>query len=195
MRRFHTRARRSGRPVRNREWMSFTTGLTYGEPRLESMQGGQSFKAWAIDPTQALELWDEPTIIRMVLWPQIFIGTTASVTASDYRLTIRGGFIVWKASTITTVSTELDGLDPEDGSLDWLWWNESFFGHYGVQSYGGNTHDFTGGGGYVNVKTKRKIEQGSGLVGAWKCLSDNYPSGSTGPINFHFAGRVLLLNH
>lgn len=197
MRRFRSsrRSRGTSRPVRNREWLSFTTGLSYSQPRLESFLAGNSFRAWAIDPAQALELWDEPTIVRMLLWPQIFIGTTPSVTTGDYRMTLRGGFLTWKASTISTVTTELDGIDPEDGSLDWLWWNESFFGHFSTASVGSQSHDFTGGdAGYVNVKAKRKLELGYGLAGCWKLVSDSIPA-TTGYIDFHVAGRVLLLNH
>lgn len=183
----------TSRPIRNREWVSFTTGLSYNEPRTEVLLDGASFRAWAIDPGQALTVWDEPTIVRMLIWPSIYLYATTTQSTADYTVTVRGGFLTWKGSTQGAIANELAGVDPNDGSLDWMWWNETHFNHFNLLYLGTSLHDFTGNSGVVNVKSKRKLESGYGLVGAWVVLADGFPN--TVGVNLHMAGRVLLLNH
>lgn len=192
------RSRRSGtsRPVRNREWLSFTTGETYQQPRQQILFPGDRFAAWAIDPGQALALWDEPTIVRLLLVPTVYVHLSTAQATAEYRQTLRGGFLTWKGSTVGEITGELDGVDPQDGSLDWMWWAESHFGHWDLKYLGSSAHNFSGTGGVVDVRAKRKLELGYGLVGAWECVADGYPAAAAfAGISFHMAGRVLLMNH
>lgn len=196
-RRFRGRSRGTSRPIRNREWSGFTTaqaGGDYDTPRTVIMTPGQAFRAWIFDPLYCAEVWDEPTIVRMLLIPSVYLDASPIQTTGDYRQTLRGGIITWKHGINQAPAvTDFDGLDPGDPQLDWLWWGEYHFNHYSTISLGTQQQDFTGGSGTVNVKTKRKLELGYGLAGAFYNIADSTPSGVG--INLHLCGRILLLNH
>lgn len=201
MRRFRrSRSGRRGmsRPVRNREWIGFTTGGEYLEPETLILTAGDIFPAWVIDPPTAKTRWDEPTIVRLLLIPQVYVNATPTEATGDYRLTLRGGFLTWKSTSTTglVIPSDLDGIDPSDPSADWLWWTESHFRHFNAKAYGTNVHDFTGQGGFIDIRSKRKMELGYGLAGCFEVLADSTPGGANFlGVSFHMAGRILLLNH
>jgi hypothetical protein len=194
---FQRGRRGTSRPIRNREWFAFTTaasGTSYDLPRTQIITAGQAFKAWIMTPGQTLTFYDEPTVVRMLLYPQLYLAATSAQAAADYRITVRGGIIPWKGGTINlSTPTSLDGLDPDDATLDWMWWFEAHFNHYNLTYLGTSNYDFTGNSGVVEVKSKRKLELGFGLAGAWTCLADSTPAGVGA--NIHMAGRILVLNH
>lgn len=200
-RRFRRGFRRGSRgPTRNREWTSFTTSLTnnYDEPDTAFLAPNAVARSWILDPGLVAELWDEPTIVRMNLCPIIFLAGPNSVAVGDYNYTLRGGLITWKHAVIDPPgSTTLDGIDPGDSSMDWMWWIETHLRHRNTGTadfLGGNSHDFAGGGGIVEVKSKRKLELGYGLVAAFHVVPWSYPN-APGGVAVHISGRILLLNH
>lgn len=202
MPRFRRRFPRRGtsRPIRNREWTSFTTSLTnnYDEPDTAYLAPNAIARSWILDPGMVADIWDEPTIVRMNLTMQAWVAGPNSVIVGDYNYTVRGGFITWKHAVIDPPgSTTLDGIDPGDSSLDWLWWIEMHFRHRntGTADFNGTQFwDFSGGSGIVPVKSKRKLELGYGLVAAFHCVPWSYPN-APGGVALHSAGRILLLNH
>lgn len=202
MRRFRSRRStgRSSRPMRNREWVGFSSTTDdngYYQPRTNILTPGQTLASWVIDPNTARDRWDEPTIARIILFPEILLSASPAEATAEFRQTFRGGFITWKGTSVAGggPATELDGIDPEDPGADWLWWTESHFSHFNLLAFGINFHDFTGGdAGYVNIKAKRKLELGYGLAGCFTNVADSSPGSPVG-IEYHFAGRILLLNH
>jgi len=190
--------RGTSRPIRNREWVPWTTvesaGYTYEEPRPVVLYPGQALRSWIITPGEAQSFWDEPTIVRHLFTPQVFVnGTTAQVQAA-YRQTLRGGFITWKHGlTQATGPTDFDGLDPSDGALDWMWWGTFPLHHFSGMNFETVVYDFTGQGGFLESKTKRKLEMGYGLAMAFYNLPDSTPI-DVG-MDVFFCGRILLLNH
>lgn len=177
--------------------MSFTTSLSgngYDQPDTIHMTPGSVARSWILSPADVADLWDEPTVVRMLLAPAIFQAGTNAIVVGDYNTTVRGGVIAWKHTIdAAPVSTSMDGLDPSDGGLDWLWWGEAHLNHTNLQFLGTQFADYTGGSGVVDVRTKRKLELGYGLVGAFHCLPWSFPAG--GGAWFHLNGRILLLNH
>lgn len=182
--------------------MGFTTSLVqdFLQPDSILLQKGEVLKAWIIHPGEAASFWDEPTIVRLLLGGSIWQAGSPTRTSGDFRTTIRGGFITWKAGLGTNILTDLDALDPEDPGLDWLWWIEVHFQHTAIDTFATNEWDPSGAPhGKIDVKAKRKMELGYGLAGAFKCSDHTFPAtpgvAPTGGANIHMSGRVLLLNH
>lgn len=170
-------------------------GYTYDEPRPVILFPGQVLRSWIISPADAQNYWDEPTIVRHIFTPVIHIHGTQTQTNAAYRQTIRGGFITWKHGlNQPTGPTDFDGLDPSDGGLDWMWWGQFPMTHYAsTAAFETVVYDFTGQGGFLESKTKRKLEMGYGFAQAFYNLPDSTPV-DVGALVF-FCGRILLLNH
>lgn len=197
-RRGGSRRRGTSRPIRNREWTAFTTtqvGLTYDQPRSAVLTAGQVFKAWVLDPDYVQTQWDEPTIVRTLLAPQMFLNATTAQIAGDYRMTLRWGLITWKGATdVALPATGLDGVEPSDPTMDWMIWGEVHFNHFLTNNLGTNEADFSGNSGWIDVRSKRKLERGYGLALGFKCLADSIPATAVG-FEIFMSGRILLLNH
>jgi len=199
-RRRRTSSRRGGRPIRNREWIAFTTSTSetsgFAEPRTLFISPGGRAVNWIIDPQTARDEWDEPTVVRALIRSTLFIaGTPTQISTGGYRATLRGGLITWKASVTDPAlgDLSLDGLNPSDGEMDWLWWDEQHLwyqsGQYiGTEAFAGSQGDQNG---KMDIRAKRKLEIGSGLVAAFELIADSTSVG----VWFHFDGRILLLNH
>ena len=169
-------------------------GYTYEEPRSVVLYPGQALRSWIISPAEAGNYWDEPTIVRHIFTPVIFVHGTSTQTNAAYRQTLTGGFIVWKHGlTQAEGPTDFDGLDPHDGALDWMWWGQFPLHHFSGMAFETVVYDFTGLGGFIESKTKRKLELGYGLAMAFYNLPDSTPSDVGMDVNF--CGRILLLNH
>jgi len=180
---------------RNREWITWTSSLAsgYAVPNLIELAPGDRFNSWIITPEEAKDEWDEPTIVRSLL--RFFVGVAGgpTVTSATYDLTVRGGLIVWKGNVNgPPAATALDDLDPQDGSLDWLWWDEAHLEHVGIDTFGFNQLASSGTpqGGRIDVRSKRKMELGFGLVGAFENVA-----AASANARMMFSGRALLLNH
>lgn len=203
MRRFRRGFRRgTSRPVRNKEWIGFTTsnGGGYYEPDEILLLPGDELKAWIITPEEARTEWDEPTIVRLLLGGQIYQAGSPARFATDYRTTIRGGFCTWKSTVKGAPSvTSLDDLDGGDPGIDWLWWGEWHFQHTALNAIATQFTEFPGADhGKMDIRTKRKLELGYGLAGAFISEPHGFPfppATPTGGANVFFNGRILLLNH
>lgn len=196
--RFRSSRRSSSRPIRNREWVPWTTvesdGYTYEQPRPVVLYPGEALRSWILDPLYVAQRWDEPTIVRHVFVPTVFISGTSTQTNAAYRQTLRGGIITWKHGINQPVGpTDFDGLDPADGSLDWMWWGTFPLHHFSGMSFETVVYDFTGLGGFLESKSKRKLELGYGLVLAFYNIPDSTPIDVGLDVQAH--GRILLLNH
>lgn len=202
MRRFRRRHRGS-RSMRNREWIGFTTSLNndYAKPDEILLESDDVLRSWILTPEEVASFWDEPTIVRLLLGFSCYQAGSPTRVTSDYRSTIRGGLITWKhAIQGTPVSTSLDGLDPSDSTADWLWWQEIHFQHTTVNQFGTSTVEgmVTAPHGRYEVKAKRKLELGYGLVLAFHCIPWSFPAAGASPAGgalLHVSGRILVLNH
>jgi len=197
---FRRRSRRfrgGGRSSRrNKEWTGWTTTvspLTYFEPRTVAMLPGDRFASWIYDPGAIRSDYDEPTVVRILARITAFVGGSNAALAGSYRATIRGGFIPWKASTLGFGATDLDGIDCQDPTLDWLFWDEFHFWHSTPDLLGTTqvVPTDTENLGKIDLRAKRKLENGFGLAGAFEYLSDS----TLATMWFRACGRFLLLNH
>lgn len=169
-------------------------GYSYEEPRPVVLYPGEVLRDWIISPREAADIWDEPTIVRHIFTPQVFVAGTSTQTNAAYRQTLRGGFITWKHGINQAEGpTDFDGLDPSDGSLDWMWWGTFPLHHFSGQAFETVVYDFTGLGGFLESKSKRKLELGYGFAMAFYNLPDSTPI-DVG-MDVFFCGRLLLLNH
>jgi len=197
-RRTRRSSRSSGRGTkRNKEWIAWTTseeGLSFEEPRTVFLGPGERAEFFIITPGAAQDEWDEPTIVRILPRFTTFVAGTLTQISGAYRSTIRGGLITWKGSTRddTLLGPALAAIDPGDGSLDWLWWDDVHFWHEAGQYIGSDTLSgfATPYLGRMDIRTKRKLETGTGLAGCFECLADSGLG-----VWLHFSGRLLLLNH
>lgn len=190
---------RTSRPVRNREWFGWTTVTNsatddYYKPGLGALAANQRAATWIIDPIEVANIWDEPTVVRLLLRANFFNAGTAADITNTYRNTVRWGIIAWKGSTLdpATNSSALLGVDGQDPGLDWLYYDEYHFQHLNLEQ--GGTFDVLAHStpylGKMDIRTKRKLELGYGLAQ----VVTNIPN-STGTIKYHINGRCLILNH
>jgi len=196
-RRRRSSPRRGTSSRRNKEWIQWTTsqeGLSFYEPRTVFLGPGDRAAYFILSPADVEAEYDEPTIIRILPRFTTYVAGTLTQLTGAYRTTVRGGLITWKGSTRddTLLTAALDSIDPNDGGLDWLWWDEVHFWHEAGQYQGTQFLDSAGTQylGRMDIRTKRKMEVGTGLVGCFECLADS----GLGAWLF-FSGRLLLLNH
>lgn len=185
----------SSRPIRNREWITWTSSLAsgYSVPNMIELAPTNLANAWIVTPEECRDEWDEPTVVRsLIRFHARPVGSTAAL-GGTWDATIRGGLIVWKGNVNGPPGlTSLDDLDPNDGSLDWLWWDEIHMEHTtgdllfndGIES------EATPQGGRIDIRAKRKMELGFGLAGAFVNVA-----ASSINVRMFFSGRALLLNH
>jgi len=199
-----SRFRRSrSSPIRNREWVGWTTtnaGGTYNEPRTVFVSPTGFLRDWILTPNECAEFFDEPTIVRLLARFEMHVAGTPTQVAAGYRLTLRGGLIIWKGSIAdpTLEAAALQTIDPQSPSTDWLWWDE-FHLHFESGQYLGTQSNHSGSAnamdtpqyGKIDIRAKRKIPVGSGLAGSWELLGDSTGQG----VWIHTDGRFLLLNN
>jgi len=184
-----------GRSSRNKEWITWTSSLAAGyfTPNMIELAPGNLAVSWIIAPEDARIEWDEPTIVRSLIRFNLFLSGSPSVQASQYDATFRGGLITWKGNTHPALPTSVPDIEPADGSLDWIWWDEIHLEHPTATNAIGSTDAPSFGTDYMgrmDIKSKRKMELGTGLLGAFILE----PSSSVN-VYFMFSGRALLLNH
>jgi len=175
------RRRMIGRAKRmTKEWFTFWTFSGTGDNQdAVSLAPNALFSAWILSPQTALDLMDEPTVIRMIF--QAF-GAFDNVVAQAATM-VHMGIIVTRAVDLAGNTPVIDPL--EDGFQDWLWrWNDMYVA---PTSFAGNAvsrvSDYAA---LIDVRSKRKIRPGEGLLFvAW----NNANSG--GAYNFIAEGSFL----
>lgn len=190
-RRTSSRAR-SGRPRRTREWFNWETiNPTTGYHRPFLLGPGQSSTAFLITPNDAQEFYDEPTIVRLLIRQWLIAQPVTATVAFETH--------IWSG---ILVARDNGYGDPPDisvtrGDYDWLWWQSVHFSRltnvFGtIPGMGVLSAEFGPQQGVIDVRAKRKIPQGFGL------LYCNYVTGTpdyeAAAVMGYTSGRGLLLN-
>jgi len=170
---------------RNKEWTGFSTSPSgnFGEPGRIVLDPGDAFIEWLLDPDDALTFYDEPTIIRMLISDQchaVAPNSAASISCSLYV-----GICVGKSDIATPPN-----INPEFASTDFMYWNQWMMFNGGTTDGFINVGPTRNGGDTIDLKSKRKLEAGNGLLITARC-----PVNNSHPVVWAWNARILLLNH
>lgn len=188
MRRFR-RSRSSSKPVRAKEWVTATTvdsGGSIGVPITLASNTQTGF--WIISPDTMAALFDDPTLVRIILNWEI----TASTGSASVRQHIQVGLIKWNAEATPGVSLPVAilpfiPLPFEDGDSPWIWQTQHNMVGTALQSWGFRRPNDP----YEDVKTKRKFQSGEGLL----LTAANTRNGVTAvDVYLHLNMRMLFIN-
>jgi len=166
-------------PRKTKEWVGFWTyPTTPTEAGPISLAAGSYFADWIVTPNAAIDQFDEPTVLRLIF---NYIAPYNGFAAGGYNQ-IHMGIIVTR-DTDSAGGTPL--YDPiYQGFWDWLW---TFNAMAGAPSgaAAASTAQFSNGL-YFDIKSRRKIEPGEGLL----FVATNPNSGAASQLQL--SGRVLL---
>lgn len=195
-RRRRSSGRRSRSPKGIKEWSFWETlDPTTLEHRAFTLSPGGRSDGWLIAPSTARDEYDEPTVIRL-LFRHWAIAAMPNIALGDFEASFWSGLIVTRGNPEDTVPL----IDTSDGGLDWLYWNSthftSFFTSLGVatrRSIDVLPADFGPYGGVIDIRTKRRIPGGYGLLytNVAAPAPDNFGCSVVG----YTSGRLLLVNH
>lgn len=196
------RRRRSSRgrasPQRTREWLmweTIETGTGYHRPFL--LGANQSSSNWLLDPDTCSNYYDEPTLVRLLIRTWAYAVPPSASTSFETHLW--SGIIVARGVTPATGGIlAVPAIDARRGDYDWLWWQSVHFSRltspFGVvPGIGELPASFGPYGGVIDIKTKRRIPQGHGLL--YYNYVPNSPDFANASVAGYTSGRMLLLNH
>lgn len=144
---------------------------------------GNGFSDWAIDPNDARDFFDEPTIVRTLISDMchpVAANSGASISCSLYV-----GLMVVKSDEAVPPWQE-----PLDAGHEWMYWSQWMMFNGGTSDGFINAGPTRNGGDTIDVKSKRKMPEGYGLAVYAAC-----PSNNSHDVVWAFNGRCLLLNH
>jgi len=167
--RVRTRGRRSGKPKRAREWLasSLIDPVTQQPVVGIVFSGGIPYEVyadWILSPDAASGLYDEPTVLRMLIqWSWITTTTSNAPMAAHVEIGIITLKLEGTSSPFATPG-ELDNVPLPflDGDSDWLWCKQ-----YTVPVSPNAFHTSFAtipGQGFEDIRTRRKIPNGYGLA-------------------------------
>jgi len=178
------RRRQTGRPLRSREWTGFETSPSgiIGEPGRILFSANTSFTEWALDPDDVIELYDEPTIIRLLISDQchpVAPNAAASIACSLY---------------VGIMTSKDDSFPPgimfaDDATNDWLYWSHWMMFNGGTSDGFINAGPTRNGGDTIDIRSKRKLETGEGLLVCAYAAANNSHT-----VVWALNARCLLLN-
>jgi len=173
-------------------WTGFETSPTStpGEWGSIKLNPGDFISSWILDPNDAIEFYDEPTLVRLLLRLTGVIAIPAANSANAWEAHVFAGIMTYKYDSLPTPYINVD-----DPTKDWIWWSSLGFYH-GANEYGTIFSMPAEGGpqiGAYDIRAKRKIPEGHGLL----MVITNFDTGlaEASPIRFYIGGRYLLLNH
>jgi len=195
MRRMRRRSssRRSSRSGgRTREWNAFTTVDT-GNGSFAAhinLPNNSVYANYLLSPDDMTVFYDEPTLVRSILH---FSAVGAASVGANNDMWLSMGYIKWDAE-VGAAGAVPAGLLPFvplpfiDADSPWIWQYHQSIPN-GPVAGTVRLDAAVDGNGLVDIRTKRKFENGSGLLFvATATRSDG------GQINLAVSGRLLWLN-
>jgi len=183
---FRRSSRGSSRPIRAREWSSFSTSPTdtFGEPGPIVISPGTTFYDWAADPNDLRDFYDEPTLVRTLIYDSLHVLISAS-TNPAINCSLYVGLISYKNDNFPVT----EGPFTDDATKDWVYWQHWMMFNGGANSGFVEAGTTVNPGDKIDLKTKRKFQSGEGLLAcAWA------PVNNTHDVVWAMNGRYLLLN-
>jgi len=177
-----TRFRRGIRQRRmTKEWISFYTYIgTPSTPHSVTMPAGTDASLWIIPPGDVLSLFDEPTILRMII--SLTFGTEGLNGGNSMSL----AFGIITARGIDEIGTPPVYNALQQGYWDWLW---TYYPQVTTNNGGGisGTYGSTEPASVQDVRSKRKVKPGEGIL-----FSFANNNGSDADAAMQVQGRILL---
>ncbi len=171
----NSRGMRSSRGVNSKEW----TGALIGANSISS----GSVAGWIVDPPTMINQYESPTIIRLLVSVCLILNAQA-------QNNIANSFGIYVASgdeDLTTVPTEY--WDPAtDQQSDWMY---RFNTPLPAGTVAGHLSCNGGADITIDVRTKRKVPRGSGLLAVFQ---SDAPTGSGGSFNASADVRCLIIS-
>jgi len=163
--------------MRAREWASFELLNSV------TLTPGTAVSAWVFNPLDIGTVFDEPTIVRMIVNFEGFTGQQAAPAQCFAQWVISA----WKEQPGLSNVTPVSGPDPINGAQDSMVWTAYPI----VQAANSfvNVAEFTGAERY-DLRSKRKLEGGNTGI-AFSAAND---AASTTNFTFSFSVRALFLN-
>jgi len=180
MARFRKTSRPLSRAARlTKEWLGFATVDPDGsqDAAVVNLAAGTVFARWIVSPADAYDLFDQPTILRILV--QV---TPAFRSIED----LEGGFFAAGIIVTRDLGPALGGPpSPYFASDDWVWsrqWNFVNASTLTQHEWSATQQDQ-----YENVLTKRRVPSGYGIA----YIAENRFT-SAGDMLFSSTGRILL---
>lgn len=187
--------RRSGK-TRAKEWISYTTiNPTTFVPNnhisITPTATGAIYASYILSPDEMNTMYDEPTLVRGLLGWTVACPTTAPAGNNLY---FAHGLIKSDIEAPTgIISATYSPIIPRpflDGDSPWIWQDirriSTITGFTGFQSF----FNGLGGGPFDEFKTKRKFQNGQGLM----AVVETYGETTFPTMYVNIWGRLLFLN-
>jgi len=172
-----------------KEWYSFfTIDSVTNEFDTISLLPGRTFAAWILDPLLALGDFDEPTLLRTrIAMTAAFEnpgqndseGLWAGIRLASADAASLGTFVT---SSYAPVGNPYDG-----GYMDWVWHSTWALTAPNAAAGAPAVGSYLQQNQWDDVKTKRRIESGNGLI-----FMATTPPSNQGQVNFTMVGRQLV---
>lgn len=184
---------RRGSPPGRKVWGGWTTfldpGISVGAPQL----GFNEYNAdWLLSPNDAEDFYDEPTVIRLISRFLCSVDISTGDIANEYAALVQWGIIV----TNPDGNGDVPFINLNDVTKQWLYHDEILLWHYAGHISQGFSLSATGGPqqGRVDIRSKRKIPEGSGLAAIVYNSTMQSALDFIG-IEYFWNGRYLMIDH
>lgn len=191
------RFRRSGSNPKGRKvWGGWDSFAVSGGISPITLSPDSYTHTWVMSPQDAMDFYDEPTVIRMLFR---FHAAVELAVISD----LSNNFAARVFASIQVIK-DLNAATPafinqRDNTGDYLWWDGVMFHHLNNHAIGftqlvSNSGPYSG---VIDVRTKRKIPEGYGLsFQVWNAGNSQIDAAyAECPITYHTSGRYLMVDH
>jgi len=170
-------------------WVTFDSPTpNIGPGRLDP---GEYAANWLLSPNDAADFYDEPTLIRTLSRFRCNVAISTGDIANEYGALVQFGLIIYKGDD--NVPPFINTLDV---TKDWIYYDSVMLYHHAgaIGQVFAVDAEATPYLGVVDIKSKRKIPEGSGLA-AIVFNNNQFPALDTIAIDFYWGGRYLMINH
>lgn len=195
------RSRRSSSPKRSRQWAGWETFIIGTQNRRSfTLPIGGSSTQWILPPDSVISEYNEPTVVRLLI-RQWHIPVPPDFSAGAYELSFISGIIAVRGEIGATPFSYngIPNVAVERGDQDYLWYHSSHMTRFQAaagQPWLGSGSELNDGHfgpyqGYIDVRAKRKLPQGHGLLYFNFLTADSFG----GTVVGYTGGRMLLLDN
>jgi len=175
-------------------WGGFTTIDVSGDTSPVRLDPGEFFHTWILNPVDAQEFFDEPTLLRILFNFTFNINIdNANAAGTSFGSHVYASFIVGSEDDLAGPGFK----NPGDTTQQWVWWYNNFMFHRAGDFV---TWPFISLGaqqptGFMDLKTRRKIPEGYGLSAQVWNSDVMGPDFDPTAIDVFACGRILFNDH
>lgn len=189
-RRGFRRARGARRTPSRKVWGGWTTRSAVNGSLQTGLLANNTFEAnWLLSPDDALDFYDEPTVIRLLLGFSAFAAEdSGSDNTDEWYQTLFAGIWVTRADEETG---EPPFINLQDATHDYLWWTCIQFGHQPNDILRFNSANIK-----EDLRAKRKVPEGFGVAMQIFSADETAAAGDRlEDIAWVTTGRMLMIDH